>query len=341
MTSNDFAYMLTTFLKKFLPGKRNLSTNTILAYECTFIKLLQFAKEVRNIPVEKFCLDDFNDDLIFDFLTWLKEKCGVSPSTQKQRLAAIHAFVRFLMPRCPAGLLEWQKILEVKVKRPSQSNVGYLSREAMEKLLSMPDVSTTDGIRDLALFGLMYDGALRVQEVCDARVGDVRLSKPGIIRVTGKGEKTAIVELVDTTINVLSRYIQSTGKSADDFLFTNHQGLKFTRAGIAYLLHKYSKMARKAMPEFPDKVFPHMLRHSKAMHLMNSGVNIIYIRDHLRHSQLSTTQIYAKADIQTKSKIIRESALQLIPDNIAKDWREDKGLMAELRRICSNTHKSK
>ena len=341
MTSDNFSYILSTFLNKFLPGKRNLSTNTIFAYTCTFGRLFSFSKEVKGITEEKFSLDDLNDDFVFDFITWLKESCGASPATQKQRLAAIHAFVIFLMPRYPARMFEWQKILEVKVKCPPQSNVGYLSREAMEKLLSMPDTSTADGMRDLALLGLMYDGALRVQEVCDAMVEDVRLSKPGIIRVTGKGGKTAIVELVDSTIHVLSAYIKIAKKKNDDVLFTNHQGMKFTRAGIAYLLHKYAEMARKTMPNFPERIFPHMLRHSKAMHLMNGGVNIIYIRDHLRHSQLATTQIYAKADTQIKSEIIRKTGLHIASDDLMKDWRDDKQLMSELRRICSKKPKSK
>lgn len=341
MTSDNFSYVLSTFLNKFLPGKRNLSTNTIFAYNCAFGRLFSFAEEVRGIPEEKFTLDDLNDDFVFDFLTWMKEKCGASQATQKQRLAAIHAFVRFLMPRYPARMFEWQKILEVKVKCPPQSNVGYLSREAMEKLLSMPDVSTADGIRDLALLGLMYDGALRVQEVCDAMVGDIRLSKPGIIRVTGKGGKTAMVELVDSTINVLSAYIKTAKKTPGDVLFTNHQRMKFTRAGIAYLLHKYGDMARKSMPDFPKRIFPHMLRHSKAMHLMNGGVNIIYIRDHLRHSQLATTQIYAKADTQIKSEVIKKSGLRLASEDLMKDWRNDKRLMSELRDICSRKPKSR
>ena len=341
MTSDNFSYILSTFLDKFLPGKRNLSTNTIFAYDCTFGRMFVFSEEVRGISEEKFSLDDLNDDFVFDFLTWLKEKCGASPATQKQRLAAIHAFVRFLMPRYPAKMFEWQKILEVKVKCPPQANVGYLSKEAIKKLLSMPDASTADGIRDLALLGLMYDGALRVQEVCDAMVGDVRLSKPGIIRVTGKGGKTAMVELVDSTINVLSAYIKSARKNTDDFLFTNHQGLKFTRAGIAYLLHKYAEMARQSMPDFPERIFPHMLRHSKAMHLMNDGVNIIYIRDHLRHSQVATTQIYAKADTQTKNEAIRKSGLRIASEDLMKDWRDDKRLMSELRSLCSRKPKSK
>ena len=341
MTSDNFSYILSTFLDKFLPGKRNLSTNTIFAYDCTFGRMFVFSEEVRGISEEKFSLDDLNDDFVFDFLTWLKEKCGASPATQKQRLAAIHAFVRFLMPRYPAKMFEWQKILEVKVKCPPQANVGYLSKEAIKKLLSMPDASTADGIRDLALLGLMYDGALRVQEVCDAMVGDVRLSKPGIIRVTGKGGKTAMVELVDSTINVLSAYIKSARKNTDDFLFTNHQGLKFTRAGIAYLLHKYAEMARQSMPDFPERIFPHMLRHSKAMHLMNDGVNIIYIRDHLRHSQVATTQIYAKADTQTKNEAIMKSGLRIASEDLMKDWRDDKRLMSELRSLCSRKPKSK
>ena len=117
--------------------------------------------------------------------------------------------------------------------------------------------------------------------------------------------------------------------------------MKFTRAGIAYLLHKYGEMARKSMPDFPERFFPHMLRHSKAMHLMNGGVNIVYIRDHLRHSQLATTQIYAKADTQIKSEIIRKSGLRIASEDLIKDWRDDKKLMSELRSICSRKPISK
>ena len=335
MTSNDFSYITSTYLRKFLPGIRNLSTNTIASYAASFSRLLQYASEEKGVREEEFSLEHLTDDFVYGFLEWMAERHKCTKATQRLRLAAIHSFVRFLLPRYPAMAAQWQKVLEVRVRCPVQAKVPHLGDAAMAKLLDMPDTRTLDGLRDLALIGLMYDGALRVQEVCDIKVGDIRLAKPGVIRVTGKGNKTATVELIDATINAVSAYVKASRKSADDYLFTNHQGKKFTRVGVAYILNKYAKLAKDAMPEFPDHIHPHMLRHSKAMHLTKRGVNFLFIKEHLRHSQLTTTQIYAKADPEQKRQVILENGLNLIPENATRDWRDDKSLMSELREICS------
>lgn len=337
MTSNDFAYVTHQFFHEFLAGTRDLSANTIAAYEVTFGMLLKYANDVKGIAEDRFSLCDLDEDLVFGFVSWLKDSCHSSPATRKQRLAALHAFARFLIPRHPARILEWQKILEVRVRCPLHAEVGHLQQAAMTKLLSMPDLHELDGLRDVAMLGLMYDGALRVQELCDVRVADVRIEKPGIVRVTGKGRKTKTVDLLDPTTNAIAAYVKAARKRPDDYLFTNHQHGKFTRAGIAYVLRKYARLARAEMPEFPERVHPHMLRHSKAMHLMNSGVNIIYIRDHLRHTQLATTQIYAKADASKKRKVLEENGLNLLPEGANPNWHEDKSLMSELRAACRSS----
>lgn len=338
MTSNDFAYITSTYLRKFLPGIRNLSTNTITSYGTMFIRLLQYASEVKSIPAESFTLEHLTDDLVYGYLQWMSEKFKCSRSTQRLRLAAIHTFIRFLIPRYPMLNLQFQKVLEVRVRHPAQTEVPHLEMNAIAKLLSLPDTNTVNGLRDLAMISLMYDGALRVQELCDVKVGDIRLARPGIIRVTGKGNKTATVELIDATISVISSYVTATRKTADDYLFTNHQGGKFTRVGVSYILNKYGRLAKATMPEFPDHIHPHMLRHSKATHLVNNGTSMLVVKEHLRHAELATTQIYAKINPEQKRKIIAENGLNLIPENALKDWHSNKVLMSELREICKPNH---
>jgi integrase/recombinase XerD len=212
-------------------------------------------------------------------------------------LTAIHSFFRYIQYEYPDFLLEWQKILAIPVKKGERGTLNYMSLEGIQLLLKMPDQSTKSGRRDLALMSLMYDTAARVQEIADLTPAMVHLSKPSTIRLIGKGKKARIVPLMDKQVDILKRYMTENNLNepyANQYpLFFNSRKEKLTRAGIGYILDKYVKMARnKNASLIPPKFSCHCLRHSKSMHMLQSGVNLVYIRDMLGHVSVQATEIY-------------------------------------------------
>lgn len=209
--------------------------------------------------------------------------------------------------------------------------MNYFSLDGIKLLLSMPDTSTKSGRRDLALLSLMYDTGARVQEIADLTPQRVRFEKPATIRLHGKGNKTRIVPMMDAQVALLKQYMteQKLLRSEEQPhpLFRNKCGKKLTRAGIAYILNKYVTMARNTNPDLvPDNISCHCLRHSKAMHLLQSGVNLVYIRDFLGHYSVQTTEVYAKADSRQKRQALEKAYVDVTP-NADPVWQENSDLL--------------
>ena len=191
--------------------------------------------------------------------------------------------------------------------------MGYLSLEGLELLLSIPDTSSRQGRRDLVLLSLLYDTGARVQEIVDLCCVDVRAQFPATVRLSGKGGKVRIVPL-STDMSKLLR-----------------SGEKMTRAGVAYILKKYMDAARSSSPGIlPERFSPHCLRHSKAMHLLQAGVNLVYIRDLLGHTDLRTTEIYARAETKAKREAL-EAASPIKSESQFPSWTDDNSLISWLQ----------
>ena len=182
----------------------------------------------------------------------------------------------------------------------------------------------------------MYDTGARVQELIDMMVRDVILQKPETITLTGKGNKIRRVPILKNTVALLQRYLSENNldqPAKNEYpLFTNNQHRKLTKEGVAFIISKYATLARQASMLVPKKVKPHMLRHSKAMHLLQAGVNLIYIRDFLGHVDIKTTEIYARADTETKRKAIENLYPDLIDSNLP-DWSKDQALLTWLSEL--------
>lgn len=188
---------------------------------------------------------------------------------------------------------------------------------------------------------LLYDSAARVTEVTKIRIGDIRTEHPSTIILHGKGAKDRIVPLSSKTADLISSYLLQTGlnsvENKDKLLFVNRAGNQLTRAGVAYILKKYVEAARVEHPKMiPDKFSPHCMRHSKAMHLLQAGVAIIYIRDFLGHESVKTTEVHAKADGKSKREALDTAYSAAIEDsNIPKSsWNDDNDLMTFLKKLC-------
>lgn len=281
-------------------------------------------------------MDVLSSDLLTGFLEWLEtvRKCGIS--TRNQRLAAIHSFFRFVQTEEPSGLFHFQKVIAIPTKKAVKPLVEHLTPGAMKILLEQPERSCQKGRRDLTLMSVMYDTGARVQELIDIKVSDVILENPAVIVLTGKGNKTRRVPLLKNTVSLLERYITENRLDKqwkNDYpLFTNNMKNKLTKEGIAYIIVKYVESARRSSTLVPSKVKPHMFRHSKAMHLLQAGVNLIYIRDFLGHVDIKTTEIYARTDTETKRKAIENIYPDLIDSNLP-DWNRDQALLSWLSEL--------
>jgi len=330
MKPTNFAKYLTEFLSVYLPTQRNVSKNTIYSYRDTFKLLIKYCQEIKNIPAERITLDVLSSNLLTEFLEWLETVRKCSISTRNQRLAAIHSFFRYVQAEEPSGLFHFQKVISIPSKKTMKTVVEHLIPEAMKLLLEQPDRGCQKGRRDLTLLSVLYDSGARVQELIDIKVRDVILETPAVILLYGKGNKTRRVPLMKNTVSLLERYLieNRLDKSwKNDYpLFTNNQQNKLTKEGVAYIISKYVELARRTSTIVPAKVKPHMFRHSKAMHLLQAGVNLIYIRDFLGHVDIKTTEIYARADTETKRKAIENAYPDLVDDNLP-DWNKDEALI--------------
>ena len=336
MKPTDFSVHVTNFLTHYLAALRNLSPNTIKAYRDVFTLLLRFCRDVRGIALERLSLAQIDVPLVEAFLDHLANDRHVSIPTQNHRLAALHAFFRYVQSEVPDHLLQCQRILAIPLRRHARSSVGYLSKEYLAQILAQPDLHTRAGRRDAVLLSVLYDTGARVQELIDLNAGDVRLDPPPQLRLMGKGRKMRAVPLMDATLELLREHRRENGldrpEHADKPLFQNRQGGRLSRAGVRYLLQKYVQPVRRDHPGFNQRVSPHTMRHTKGMHLLQSGIPLEIIRDFLGHVDVKTTEIYARANLEMKRKALEKvadaGAIPMIPS-----WNQNKTLLAWLQSL--------
>lgn len=333
MKNNDFSYYTSKFFQSYLPGSRNVSINTILSYRDTFKILLTYMRDRKSIEPSKVSFKDIDHTTVESFLAYLEDDLGCAISTRNQRLAALKSFFRFVQVERPDLLAQCQSILAIKNKKAPKPVIDYLTGDETELLFRQPDTTTQKGRRDLALLALMYDSAARVQEICDLKVSNVSLKTPAIVRLFGKGRKTRDVPISGPCVEILCKYMEekrlNRSEMANKPLFFNNRNEKLTRSGVGYIISKYVEMANENGAHISEKITPHCLRHSKAMHMVEAGINLIYIRDFLGHESIETTQVYAKANPETRRK-----ALEKMESKTAKaampDWNDNPDIMSFL-----------
>lgn len=332
----DFSYHITKYLGEYLPFIKNYSVNTIRSYRDTFKLLLLYFAEELNMPTHKIQIKDVTPAAVNGFLSWLKEKRSSGVCSANIRLAAIHAFFKYLQSREPQYIFQCQQIMAIEMARSEKPVIGYLSVDELRLMLSQIDESKAQGRRHATLLYLLYDSGARVQELCDLKVRDIHLGDNPYVLLHGKGNKKRNVPIVTEVAHRVEAYIfenrLSFPECQDMPLFFNSQRKPLTRAGVSYIVSKYAVSARNLSPSFPEKITPHNFRHTKAMHLCQAGINIVYVRDFLGHVDLATTEIYAKMNIELLRDAL-ENAYPELPTEGLSDWKEDDSLMEFLKRL--------
>jgi len=338
MKQTDFALHLSRYLGIYLPGQFGGSVNTVRSYRDTFSLFLRYCKDEQALSPEKLTLAQIDHFTVEQFLLWLENKRGCCAGTRNNRLAAIHAFYRYLQFEMPEFLSQCQEILAIPYKKTQKKVMSYLTLDGVQALLREPDAKTAAGRRDLCLLSLLYDTGARVQELVDLKMDDVRLSSPTVIRLTGKGNKSRLVPIMTPTEKLLRQYLDEHDKEYSAHggypLFCNRVGKKLTRAGVTYILDKYlTQTQATGNISLPETASPHCLRHSKAMHLLQSGVNLVYIRDLLGHADVSTTEVYARADEHFKRKALEQAYPNPTPVSETTTWQKDDDLLDWLKNL--------
>ncbi len=336
MKPTDFAIYLTSYLSKYLPAQKNVSHNTIKAYRDVFTLLLRYYRDKKGFLPEHISINSIDVSFILTFLDHLENERKCSIRTRNHRLSALHAFFRYLQVETPQRMVQCQQIIAIPFKRHSKSTIKYLSIEDTSALLAQPNFSTINGRRDAVLLSVLYDTGARVQELVDIKVQDLRLDSPAQIRLTGKGRKTRVIPLLDGTVHLLIEYTREHRLNNNIFLdsplFHNRKGEHLTRSGVRYILAKYVEKARKEKPNLPKHLTPHTFRHSKAMHLLQSGNSMSIIQAILGHADIRSTDIYAKADFEMKKAALEKAAKDKKPTKLPH-WQQNNNLMDWLRSL--------
>ena len=333
MKKTDFTKALTAYFSTYLPLTCGVSPNTCNSYRDAFKLLLLYFQEEKGVPANSIELRMLNRNLVSDFLDWLEVQRKVSVTTRNQRLAAMKAFAHYVQYRNPEYLENCTDIITMRPKKHEKPVIPFLTEDELKALLAQPDPSTRHGLRDLTLLSLLYDSGARVQEITDLQLKDIRLTNPAMVTLTGKGRKARQVPLMKETCTLLDTYIRNFDLNSEPLtapLFFNKKGEALSRYGITYILKKY--VSKAELDGSARKISPHGLRHTKAMHLLRAGVNMIYIRDFLGHVDISTTEVYARIDAEMKRKVFEEKVPNFTP-NTTMPWEEDKDLLQWLTQF--------
>lgn len=312
-SKTSISNLITSFFTNYLPNDVGYADNTVKSYRDTFVLYFNFAEQIYSCPRGKISIELFDKENILHFLDWLESDRKVSISTRNQRLAALKSFSKYVSFNSPEYMDTFQQILNIPVKKSISKTVDYLTADAIALLLKQPCTDDKTGIRDLALLSLLYESGSRVQEIIDIKYGNISFNTPATITVVGKGSKVRIIPISSKVANIVKKYA-SNNRITDpqQNLFTNYRKEPLTRSGVTYILKKYVNKAKVDSPElFCSKMHPHILRHSKAMHLLENGVNLIYIRDFLGHSSVTTTEIYARSNPEIKRKFLEAAATNI------------------------------
>ncbi len=295
------------FFQDYLAAQRGMSANTIMAYRDALKLLLSFVCRRLSKSATKLELQSLQADIVLAFLDDLEKNRHNGLITRNHRLAALRTFFRYLVAEDPLHAGQYQRIVAIPLKRQPQSELVYLDVREFRAVLDAIDRNQAAGRRDFTLLSFLYNTGARVQEVCDLRVKDVRLVAPPLASLTGKGNKTRSVPLWPETAALLLAYIgeRAVKDNPDAWFFVNARGNQLSRFGIRHILRTRVESAASRCPSLQGKpISPHTIRHTTAMHLLQSGVDLAVIKSWLGHVNFATTQAYVEIDMEMKRKAL-------------------------------------
>jgi integrase/recombinase XerD len=334
--SNALARALQMFFTDYLPRLRGLSPHTLHSYRDTLVLLLRFLASHKGTELARLDLSDIQPDDVVDFLCHLERTRNNKTSTRNVRLAAIHAFFYHVASQFPDRLDQAQRILSIPFKRAETQPVDYLEYEEIRAVLESVDRAMPKGQRDYALLATMFNTGARVQEIIDLRVSDCQLIKPFQVRLSGKGRKVRICPLWPQTADILRELCadRNLPQQSSAPLFLNQRGKPLTRFGVRYILTRQCERAQATCPSLSSKrLHPHSMRHSTAIYLLKSGVDLVTISQWLGHASINTTNRYATIDLEMKRQAIAKAEPPFEHPQMPAAWRKDSSILTWLESL--------
>lgn len=306
MAKPTFPFMLQQFFINRLMSQRNASPHTIASYRDTFRLLLEHVAINKHKSPSSLTLDDLDALTILDFLEHMETVRGNTASSRNVRLAAIRSFFRFCAYIAPDSLDVIRKVLAIPRKRATCREVGFLSVEEMQAIIDAPDITSWSGLRDHTMFATLYNTGARVSEITGMKILDLSLNAPSI-RIHGKGRKDRVMPLWQNTVKLFKNWLPHVNRDSENPLFPSARGKPLTRHGVEYRLGLAKKTAEILCTSLKEKhVSPHTVRHTTAMHLLQSGIDISVIALWLGHESPVTTHHYLQADLSMKKRILEK-----------------------------------
>jgi site-specific recombinase XerD len=302
----SFPTLLQRFFVEHLGQQRAVSPRTIAAYRDTFRLLLGFAEARIGKAPMTLSLADLDTKLILSFLDHLEKDRNNTARSRNARLAALRSFLKYAAHHDLTASQVIEQALAVPMKRFDKPMLGFLTRAEMQAILEAPDPESWAGRRDRAFFGALYNTGARVSELIALRVGDVVLEAAPAAHLRGKGRKERSVPLWRSTAAMLRAWTkQLSDASGQGLLFPNRGGGKLTRSNVTQRLALAVATATKSCPQLAGRaISPHTIRHTTAMHLLQSGVDITVIALWLGHESPATTHMYIEADLSIKERAL-------------------------------------
>lgn len=334
--NNTLGKALRDFFSNYLPQLRAMSPHTILSYRDSLKLFLQFLVKKQNISVSDITIEKIGVDEVINFLDYLEKGRGNGVGTRNIRLSAIHIFFRYLATIYPEYLYQSQRILSIPFKRTTTRSIEYFEFDEIRSVLQSIDHSKSNGRRDYVLLLLMFNTGARVQEVVDLRANDLQLIKPFKIYIFGKGRKERICPIWPETAQVLQEYVEERQIDLRKPLpiFFNNMGKHLTRFGVRYILKKYLHKAAYSQPSLVKKrLHPHSMRHSTAVHLLKSGVDLCTIANWMGHVSVNTTNKYVTLDMEMKQQVLAKTKPLVNGINTQSSWRQNPDILTWLESI--------
>jgi site-specific recombinase XerD len=304
--TQSFPVLLQKFFGQRLLQQRQASPRTVAAYRDSFRLLLNFACRQLHKQPSDIAIEDLSAPFILGFLNHLERQRHNCSRTRNARFAAIRSFMEYAAFEEPAIAAQAQSVLAIPMKRFEQPLVGFLSREHIEAILAAPDADTWVGQRDRVMLATLYNTGARVSELLGMRVSDLVLGPTSWIGIHGKGRKERSVPLWPATAKDLRRWLRQYPRAPHEPLFPGRDGRPLTRIGFTDRLKRAVSRASQQFPELARRrIFPHMVRHSVAMHMLQAGVDITVIALWLGHESPVTTHRYVEADLQMKERALK------------------------------------
>lgn len=319
-----------SFFEEHLRRVVGASEHTVRAYRDTLKLFFLFLADNTSHSIANLKLDDVRVQSVLAFLQHVQSKRGNSVVTRNCRLAAIRSFAEHLLRHDITRAEQYSRILSIPVKRTTNRVISYLEPQEARALIEAVGLTSC---RDRALLLLLYNTGARVSEALAVRPLDLHLTRPRQVRFHGKGGKERLCPLWPETVAALQALALKPDSS--DTIFQNARGGPLTRDGAAYIITKYVQRAAEGYPRLRrHHVTPHVLRHSCAVALLQSGVDVSVIRDYLGHASIATTSRYITTNLEMKRKALqafwKRAGLERKP---APRWRPSANLLTFLSSL--------